>query len=94
MGRIILVFAIVVGAIGGGFSFSGSVVPRVGAVGRVISLALGAVLVFGGLVLDPALQPAAPTPEAVAQHSDNRTVDQQVVDLLSSRASFAGFSGT
>ena len=84
---------IVVGAIGGGFSFSGSVVPRVGAVGRIISLALGAVLVFGGLMLDPALQPAEPTPELVAQPSDTRTVDEQVVDLLNNRPSFAGFSG-
>jgi hypothetical protein len=82
---------IVVGAIGGGFSFSGSVIPRVGAAGRVVSLALGAVLVLSGLILDPALQPPAPTPSS---HVDPPpSVDQQVVDLLSSRPSFTGVSG-
>jgi hypothetical protein len=87
---------IVIGAIGGGFSFSGSVIPRVGAAGRVASLALGTVLVFGGLMLDPALAPAPspePVPAPVSAPAAGPSIDQQVIDLLSGRPSFAGADG-
>jgi hypothetical protein len=97
---------IVVGAVGGGFTFSGLVVPAVGAAGRILSFAVGALLVVVGLivfVMDPAIQLPAdastPDPRPTAAAGPNGSapgfgpVDQQVVYLLSQRPSFAGVSG-
>jgi hypothetical protein len=58
---------ILVGLVGGGFTFSGSVMPRVGKVARVPCFIVGAVLLFSGVIvafIPSAAQGSNPQPTA------------------------------
>jgi hypothetical protein len=67
---------ILVGMVGGNFTFSGAVIPKVGKVARVLSTATGGIFVAVGLVavlLDPAINgavwPRSPVPPPATSHS-------------------------
>lgn len=70
---------ILVGLIGGDFTFSGSVIPKVGRFARVLSFTVGGLLVLSALfvvLLDPSISgPPSPTPASMtAQNSPSTSV--------------------
>src|SRR3954451_9255912 len=97
---------ILIGLVGGGFTFSGSVMPRVGGISRVLSFSVGGVLVVIALAITsfdldvrseigPApIAPATAAPPAEPSWETAPSVapstDQQVIDLLTERPSFDG----
>jgi Protein of unknown function (DUF732) len=86
-----------VGLVGGGFSFSGSVMPKVGTIARTLSFSFGSVLVLSSLMVvavDPSLGPTKSEPIQTAPTAIVESVPAgyDVPGLLRSRPSFTDYS--